>query len=360
MKRDTNGSNAVEKARSSQVQEYETNGMVEEDFNPSEVVADNYTPTPTETEDDMEDSTSVDNTTEIDDNQVDDGQKGGDTTVATEMEDVPGADPSILDMDREKECLSLDESQLLDASFADIDNTMLLQQPELVKRAAEVVIGRDDRIRINATTGYPWRCICSLLVTAADGSRWIGTGFLVGPRLVVTAGHVVYMHNRGGWARRIEVIPGRNGTSRPYGSCFSSLYHSVNGWTKKKKRNYDYAAIVLPSNCKYGNRLGYFGYAAYGNSGLQNTTVNVAGYPGDKPPGTHWWHARKLTAIRSKTLVYNIDTAGGQSGAPVWQYKNGVRHVVGIHTNGSTSGNSATRITREVFDNIKRWKNKYR
>lgn len=97
----------------------------------------------------------------------------------------------------------------------------------------EVVIGTDDRKNITSTMQYPWRSICSLKIKAKDGTNWIGTGFLIGPRTVITAGHVVYLHNHGGWAKSIEVIPGRNGSSNPYESCKSSHLHSVKGWTKK-------------------------------------------------------------------------------------------------------------------------------
>jgi V8-like Glu-specific endopeptidase len=232
------------------------------------------------------------------------------------------------------------------------------QQPGLSQTTAEVVIGKDDRLRIHKTTAYPWRTICSLLITAKDGSGWRGTGWLVGPGTVMTAGHCVYMHGHGGWVRRIEVVPGRNGSKRPYGSCAATSFCSVKGWTNKKKRSHDYGAIILPSNCRYGNQLGWFGYANLGASSLSGLTVNLSGYPGDKPAGTQWWHARRIKWVTARTIVYNIDTAGGQSGSPVWRLKNGQRHAVGIHTNGSTSGNSATRITKPVFDNIKAWKQK--
>ena len=52
-----------------------------------------------------------------------------------------------------------------------------------------------------------------------------------------------------------------------------------------------------------------------------------------------------------------IDTAGGQSGAPVWmKMADGSRLGVGVHTNGAVTGNSATRICQPVFDNITAWK----
>jgi V8-like Glu-specific endopeptidase len=289
------------------------------------------------------------------------GTEKGEQAEVTQvgLEAVPGFDESILYTSRQELAESLGQERLLDAWYADMDDPAigaLLQQPGFANMVSEVVIGTDDRIRITGTTNYPWRTICSLLVTAQDNSRWIGTGWLVGHRTVITAGHVIYIHSRGGWVKNVEVIPGRNGASRPYGSCQSSALRSVTGWTKNRKRSHDYGAIILPSNCPYGQQLGYFGYGNYSSSTLRNLTVNISGYPGDKPSGTQWWHARKVSNVNSRTLVYNIDTAGGQSGSPVWRVKDGKRYAVGIHTNGSSSGNSATRITKPVFDNIKKWK----
>ena len=256
----------------------------------------------------------------------------------------------------QREEVQVGETRLLDAwyaEFGDPDTVALIrQQPAISQTVAEVVIGRDDRIQITNTTAYPWRTICSLIITARDGSKWIGTGWLVGLRTVITAGHVVYMHRHGGWARSIEVIPGRNGSIRPYGSCTSSRFHSVKGWTDKKKSSHDYGAIILPHNCDQGKRIGDFGYANLSFFSLLGLKVNLSGYPGDKPRGTQWWHARKIRWVTSRRLVYNIDTAGGQSGSPVWRLRGGKRHAVGIHTNGSSSGNSATRITKPVFNNI--------
>jgi V8-like Glu-specific endopeptidase len=277
------------------------------------------------------------------------------------LEPVAGYDTSLLEATRESLFEGREERGLLDAWYADPELGdpafgALVQRPGGMETTIEVVIGTDDRIRISPTTGYPWRCICSLIITAGDGSRWIGTGWLVGHRTVITAGHVVYIHGRGGWVRSIEVIPARDGSTRPFGSCNATSFRSVKGWTSSKKRSHDYGAILLPSNCDLGRRLGYFGYANYSLFTLLGMKVNLSGYPGDKPAGTQWWHARKIKLVTLRTLIYNIDTAGGQSGSPVWRKKGSQRYVVGIHTNGASSGNSATRITKPVFDNIKAWK----
>jgi V8-like Glu-specific endopeptidase len=253
-----------------------------------------------------------------------------------------------------------DESVLLDAywaSYGDASTRALLRSQPEDTSILEVVIGADDRQEITITTQYPWRAICSLLMTAGDGSRWIGTGWLVGPRTLVTAGHCVYMHQHGGWVSQIEVIPGRRGAERPFGSVMATAFRSVRGWTEKRDRAYDYGAILLPEGQRIGDDLGWFGFAVRGDEGLTAAWVNISGYPGDKPTGTQWFHAKEIADIDERVLTYVIDTAGGQSGAPVWiKLSDGSRYGVGIHTNGAVTGNSATRICQPVFDNIKAWR----
>ncbi len=221
---------------------------------------------------------------------------------------------------------------------------------------SEVIIGTDDRVRIANTTVYPYRAICALRITAADGSRWIGTGWLVGPRTVITAGHCVFMHNNGGWARSIEVIPGLNDATRPYGSATGTTFRSVKGWTESKKRDFDYGAIILPPNSRPGDQVGFFGYAVRDNNFLMNSVLNLSGYPGDKGGAQQWFMARRPKNLTDRVITYEIDTMGGQSGAPVWIKVGEQRYCVGIHTNGHGSGNSATRIIQEVFNNIRNWK----
>jgi V8-like Glu-specific endopeptidase len=255
---------------------------------------------------------------------------------------------------------AINEREMLDAywgSFGD-DATRAKLRQGIYPAPERVVIGTDERRQVGNTQDYPWRCIASLRITANDGSGWIGTGWLVSPRLLLTAGHCVFMADHGGWAQRIEVIPGRQGDTFPFGSCFATVFRSVKGWTNNNNRDYDYGAIILPHNCSYGNQLGWFGYQVRADNNLRNLNVNLSGYPGDKPSGTQWFLSGAVKATNQFEFEYDIDTAGGQSGAPVWvMLDNGNRYSVGIHTNGSLAGNSATRITQEVFNNISAWVN---
>lgn len=221
--------------------------------------------------------------------------------------------------------------------------------------ALEVIIGTDDRIRITPTTQIPWRRICALRITFPSGATYRGSGFLIGPRAVATAGHCVYLHNQGGWARRIEVIPGCNGSTRPFGQAVSTSFRSVVGWVTNKKPEYDYGCIVLPPGSFGGSNLGSFGFASFDAAKLLAQPAVLAGYPGDKPFAELWGMARKIKTVTTKTLIYDIDTMGGQSGAPVYIMRNGQRYVVGIHNYGAAAGNSATRVTAEVFQRLLGW-----
>ena len=223
----------------------------------------------------------------------------------------------------------------------------------------EIVHGADNRIQITNTDVYPWRVHASLLITAADNSKWIGTGWFIGPHTLITAGHVVHIKNSGvpgrdGWVKNIVVMPGRNGSTLPYGAITSNSFRSVTGWINNGNENYDYGAIILSRDL--GNVTGWFGFGVYSDSDLLASTGNISGYPGDKPAGTQWYDFHKIASVNSRKVYYDIDTAGGQSGSGVYRIINGGRYGIAIHAYGGTTTNSGTRIVTPVFDNLRAWK----
>ncbi len=110
-----------------------------------------------------------------------------------------------------------------------------------------------------------------------------------------------------------------------------------------------------------GARLGYFGlksYTAAEEEGAKLLFVNNAGYPKEpnKPYGTLWYNAGRISKWAKEFVEYMVDTEGGQSGSPIYFFdeKKQQRYVVAIHTTGDFV-NRGLRITPTVFETIRRW-----
>ena len=230
---------------------------------------------------------------------------------------------------------------------------------QVPKSVLETVHGPDDRVKITSTNVYPWRAHASLLITARDGSMWIGTGWFIGPHTLMTAGHVVYIKNSGvpgrdGFVRSIKVMPGRNGATLPYGSVTSSNLRTVQGWATNGDEEHDYGAIILGTDL--GLTTGWFGFGVYNDATLTASVGNISGYPGDKPDGTQWYAARRIASVAARKVYYDIDTFGGQSGSAVYRIVDGKRYAFAIHAYGGATTNSGTRIVTPVYNNMVAWK----
>lgn len=236
--------------------------------------------------------------------------------------------------------------------------------------AAESVIGEDSRSRVLNTREYPYSAIASLEITAQDGSRWAGTGWFVSARTVVTAGHCVFIHDAlhagaNGWVRSVRVVPGRNGTgpgSEPFGSAVATRFRSVRGWVDTGEATSDYGAILLPEDHPLGDQVGTFGLGAFDDVRLDTLNLNLAGYPADKKAAernTLWFDVKQTRLVTDTQVFYDIDTYGGQSGAPVYVADGSQRVAVAIHaygTSATTSSNSGTRVNAKVLARLQAWK----
>jgi len=215
---------------------------------------------------------------------------------------------------------------------------------------AEAIILADDRVQVSDSTATPYNWLCRLEITAANGSRWLGTGWFISPSTIVTAGHCVFLHNHGGWVQSIAVYVGQNQTQ--VARSFTAVhYATTSGWVNNRDTVHDYAVIFAPPGDQ-----GFFGYGVMSDGMLNGALANVTGYPQDKPSGTLWGHVKRLLPPQPTILQYEIDTFGGMSGAPVVLWDGQDYIVTGIHNYGGAQLNTASRLTETVFHNFERWK----
>ncbi|HEY9638770.1 MAG TPA: trypsin-like serine protease [Coleofasciculaceae cyanobacterium] len=214
------------------------------------------------------------------------------------------------------------------------------------------IIGADNRVKITNTTDSPWRTITKLYMTYPNGKTYVCSGTLIAAKYVLTAGHCLHDKAQGGWAKKVEVIPGLKGTYKPYGSAYATKFRSYTNWTSSRDSNYDIALITLDRSI--GSTTGWLGYTTY--STVNGLTGHIAGYPAEKDSGLYlYYHSGLIASSNSYRLYYPIDTSGGQSGSSIYRINNSKRYVFGVHTTGSTSSNGGTRLDSKKFNDIKSW-----
>lgn len=234
-----------------------------------------------------------------------------------------------------------------------VDGHLYLHQPE-------VIIGPDDRVRVNNTSAWPYTVQGHMIMKFPNGKVYIGSGTMVSKHHVLTAGHCVYSKDDGGWATSVQFNAAQNDSSMPFGSVYATRLLSVTGWTSNGDSAYDMGMLILQSDL--GTKTGWFGIITIPNDAeLIRKRVNVTGYPGDKGGEQMWTHADAIKSLTPENAYYDIDTMGGQSGSGVWSTFDGYsgEKVACIHTSGASTGNGSTRISRSKYDRIVDWMQSY-
>lgn len=229
----------------------------------------------------------------------------------------------------------------------------------------ESVIGPDDRRRVPDPRRVPWRRICRLTITGGNGAVARGTACFIGPRTLLTAGHCVFSTVLfDGWASEITVEPARNGEELPFHSARSTWFSTLQRWTDTQEPDSDVGCIQLDE--ALGDAVGWFRL----DNSLAETPdpvrLVIAGYPVDLDNGSALYTSEsQLLRMSDAQLFYDVDTVGGQSGAPIWVWDPaGEPRVVGVHGYGSSGTldpvlgvevNAGRRITSDLLVTTAGW-----
>lgn len=209
------------------------------------------------------------------------------------------------------------------------------------------VIGQDERTQVTGTTQFPYSAAVFIRATFPNGETYVGSGSMISPDTVLTAGHVVYDADQKNWAQTVTAYPGLTGDVAPFGSSQVSRMISVAGWLNGGTNRHEHDIALLKLNEPLGVKTGWFGLTNQAASQMQ---VKSVGYPTDKPRRTMWQSAGVVHRLSERNIFYSLDTYSGQSGSGVFNAEN---QLLAVHAYSQKIQNYGTQINQSVLDWIK-------
>lgn len=212
------------------------------------------------------------------------------------------------------------------------------EMAENIKRYP-IIYNSDNRIPLGIKSlEAPWRTSVLIHILWKDKETATGSGILISGRVVLTAAHVVYSEEHGGFAQSLRVIPAADGPHMPFGDALGSLmYIRSKNHTADifgSRRGYDIALIILDRD--------FFSITGATMERqvldeLEGKFFEYAGYPGDLPndinAGTEMYYATgTIEDVDSDgQLEYYSDTSPGTSGSGLVVDIYGIKTVVGVN-----------------------------
>lgn len=182
-----------------------------------------------------------------------------------------------------------------------------------------------------------------------DDYRGFGSGYIIGPNVVATAGHCVWSGNSG-WVEDIKLLTRVNDDNYNQSFDIKEIICPTQ-YIKTCSGEYDWAIIIVDGNI--GENNGWLGFGMSNN--LVGKGVTVAGYTGaygDKY-GKLYKKEGNIADVSRKKVFYNLSTISGQSGGPVFD----ADYIAwAVHTSGYgvSAYNSGTRIDAGLFSLLKK------
>ena len=203
--------------------------------------------------------------------------------------------------------------------------------------------------------------IIAMKFQKADGTftYTTGSGAMVGNRVLLTAGHVIYHTNLHLEPYEIRVfiksaVTVSDTDPYPQKTMFDQPgYYHAQSWVFSANfkpsgdPNYDWCYLTMFDNIG-STYTGWYGIG-YSASNLSNISTSVNGYPDQNGKRYHQYTSSgSLDSTSAYRVRHTCSTLGGQSGAPLYSPS----YVVwGIHTHGTSDNiyNHGTRLTNSLY-----------
>lgn len=232
---------------------------------------------------------------------------------------------------------------------------LFLLTPQLIHSQDTNCKAIDMRTRI-IEENIPNMYTCYMVMNRGGSERY-GTGFLIHPRVILSAGHNFAWYPNGS-VNEVQV----------YFGSVDSLHYAVTDTISLNKTNRffkssywangkiarDYSVVILPDSSVYKKIKGIFKLPEPKKIN-EFKSLNITGSPGDKNHFEIWTANTTNFNIGSDKIIYDLFTEVRNSGSPIWSEKNGIYYVLGIHSRAWDDCNAAVFLNEEVQEQIKAW-----
>lgn len=179
---------------------------------------------------------------------------------------------------------------------------------------AAAIHGEDDREWVSDTRVFPWSAV-GMVMMVYGPDAYVGTGAMIGRRLVLTCAHVVDTAERGR-PDRIEFVPGASLGAEPFGRIKVVRVVPSPQWQQYYDDGYDLAILVLEE--PVGDQTGHFPIAVQPDSFFRDCELQTAGYPTDLTIMQQYTAKGGSYGIDGNVILHSLDSQPGQSGSPIW------------------------------------------
>lgn len=227
---------------------------------------------------------------------------------------------------------------------ADSQNAISSEERLMISKA-----GTNNFVQVPNTLDSPYRNICYVKASYSDGTVISGSGTLVYFNVLLTAGHIVYDKDHGGWATSVRVYPARTMFTEPLGFADSTSITSNLAWTNNQDREWDWAIVDLNKSFSTWQLFGYYNdYTS--TAGTEVTEITYSGWE-------QVYRGTKFIAMSERLAYIEGTLTNGNSGGAVIDKNSGV--LVGILTANVTFENNAyekctacVNISQDLFNRI--------